>query len=309
MTTHLRRASDVAIGGRTVIGGKGLARRELVAQALLAVAAGALGAAPSAVLGKARAGRKTVVFLHSLAGSPAHWRLQTAHLRDAAAVSTPFWPGHGGVALPVGAPSFEAVAEALAARLRLPKGRRVVLVGHSAGASVALALAGKLGDTVESLLLVDPSGDMRSEPPEEAKHTDAFLSALRSSAYEETVQSYWRGALRGAKPSTEALVMRDLAAASRDTVIYCMEAFRKFDPSRHLASLRCPVQAIFSPVNGGPGGLPAQHPELPSTFLHDVSHWLHLDAPERFNQLLDRMLGNQTASGFLQVCPRPQNMS
>ncbi|GGB43049.1 hypothetical protein GCM10011380_35670 [Sphingomonas metalli] len=83
------------------------------------------------------------------------------------------------------------------------------MVGHSAGASIALALANRLGDTVQSLLLVDPSGDMRQEAPDEAKRTDAFLAALRSEEYGDTVQSYWRGALRDAKPATAALDLID----------------------------------------------------------------------------------------------------
>ena len=268
----------------------GLARRELIRLGGAALAAGLLGTPTIATAGSPRPRHRSVLFLHSLAGSAAHWRRQVEHLGGAGVAATPSWPGHGGVALPLGAPSFEAIAAAMATRRNLRRHRRMVLVGHSAGASVALALADILGDRVEGLMLVDPSGDMRREPPEEAKRTDAVLAALRSSAYEATVQSYWRGALRGAQPSTSAMVLRDLATASPDTVIYCMEAVRQFDPGRHLRLLRCPVQAVFSPLNAGPGSLADQHPDLASTFLHDVSHWLHMDAPERFNQILDGML-------------------
>ena len=103
-----------------------------------------------------RRGGLTFLLVHGFGGEASAWGVTLAGLRRAGRRAEAFdLPGHG--ANPAAAPDLAALtASALAAAQALPG--PLVLVGHSLGAAVAVAMAGALGSRVRGLVLLTPAG-------------------------------------------------------------------------------------------------------------------------------------------------------
>ena len=105
-----------------------------------------------------------VVFVHSFAGSTAHWKPQLAHLRPSRRAIALDLRGHGMSAAPSGdeysVEGFAADIDAAVTTLGLDK---FVLVGHSLGGAAALAYAGAHPDRVAGLVLVGAPGKVPAE--------------------------------------------------------------------------------------------------------------------------------------------------
>jgi pimeloyl-ACP methyl ester carboxylesterase len=100
-----------------------------------------------------------VVLLHGLAGAAQNWRDVAVLLAPDHRVVAPDLPGHGGSPPLAGAPGLDGFADAVAAAVdELGAAGPALVVGHSFGAHVALALAASRQDQVRALLLVAPSG-------------------------------------------------------------------------------------------------------------------------------------------------------
>ena len=228
-----------------------------------------------------------VLFVHSLAGSHRHWRKQLRHLREDRRAVALDLPGHGDAgpcpeersALEAGGAAVIRVADELELG-------RFVLVGHSFGGGVALTAAGRIPGRVAGLLLADPVGDHRDE----ADEIGPLLETLRSEAYAEAVEDYWREILRGARGSTRERVLADLRATPRDTVVRGMEALLAHDPTEAIEPYPGPVLVAWHPGYDQPSSLHRVMPELPAVRLEGGSHWIQMDRPERFNRILDAFL-------------------
>jgi pimeloyl-ACP methyl ester carboxylesterase len=212
-----------------------------------------------------------VVLLHSLAGNTRQWEAQLAHLRAARRAVALDWRGHGRSTAPEGGGWSPAeMAEDVAAAVeRLGLGR-FVLVGHSAGALVALAYAGMRPERVAGLLLLDPSGDMRRLPRE---MIDPFLAALEGDGYRERIDRYWEGIV-GTNSAVRERLMADLCATPKSTVAGIFRALATAD-----------VEALLR-------GLHNIDPSLPHQVVTGTGHWIHLDRPGDFNRMLDDFIAS-----------------
>ena len=71
---------------------------------------------------------------------------------------------------------------------------RFVLVGHSMGATLAIAFAGKHPGKVAGLFLADPSGDARQVPRDQMNQ---LILGLESDSYQRVIEGYWSVLLCG----------------------------------------------------------------------------------------------------------------
>ena len=229
-----------------------------------------------------------VVFLHSLAGTASQWREQLAHLRPYRRAVGLELRGHGRSEAPANGdytiPSVAADVAAAAAALGLA---RFVLVGHSYGATVALAYAGAHEAQVAGLLLVDPNGDQRRLPAEQLA---AFTAALESPAYEATVRAHWQRISQDGHPAARRAVLRDLDRTPQVTVVESFKALSAYDPLPALARYRGPKLSLITALNETPIGLHRLVPDLPHRLVSGTGHWIQMDRPEQFNELMDAFL-------------------
>jgi pimeloyl-ACP methyl ester carboxylesterase len=161
---------------------------------------------------------------------------------------------------------------------------RFILVGHSMGGSVAVAYAGKYPQQVAGLLLVDPSGDSTQIPAEQVQ---GLLGALQSEAYTAVIEQYWQQILTGSTATTQTQAMRDLHQTEKETVVGVMQALFSYNPTPALQNYAGQRLSVITPLNEVPFALHNLVPDLPHIRIEGTSHWLHMDKPAQFNEILD----------------------
>jgi pimeloyl-ACP methyl ester carboxylesterase len=237
--------------------------------------------------GEPRGDLPTVLLLHGLAGRAEWWRPTLEHLgatRHAVAFDL---RGHGDSGAPADG-AFALAAQAADVRAVCDELglRRVVLVGHSFGATVAIAA---LDDArVAGAVLVDAAGDYRDAPP---GAIDQFLGALQvDEAYEELVTDAFRANLGRAQPATRERVLAGVEQTSRAAMRGCYEALLTYRPQAPLRAYAGSVLLIGDAANESAFALHAQGTDRPVQLVHETSHWLTMDQPAAFHRLLDDFL-------------------
>jgi len=227
-----------------------------------------------------------VLFVHSLAGNLGHWAEALERCRATRRAVALDLRGHGSSARPPGpdALAIDAVAGDLAAVADGCGLERFVLVGHSYGGGVALAYAGAHPERVERLLLLDPVGDGTRM---DAGEVQPFLDRL-DSHYTATIESYW-ATISGPDPAVRERLLRDLRATPRDTVVGGFRAALRFDPASALARYRGPALAVVTPANDAAFSL-HRVGRLPHRVIEGTGHWIQLDRPAEFGNILDGFL-------------------
>jgi pimeloyl-ACP methyl ester carboxylesterase len=232
------------------------------------------------------AGRAPVLFLHSLGGTAAQWQAQIQHLMPERMGLAVDLPGHG-----VSDPAEEgdyapaAVASEIWPIIYALQLAPLVLVGHSYGAAVAIALLAERPGDVAGILLVDPGTDFRLAPAEEIAE---FLGSLASDSFD--VVAHYETALTGSSKTTRDSVLETLAETPREVVVGALGSLPSFDPVTPLLGFEGPALSVIAEQHDGPAALHRVVPNLPVRTLSGVSHWLHMDDPEAFNALLDEFL-------------------
>lgn len=237
-----------------------------------------------------------VVFVHGMTTSASIWEPQLARLGRTRRTIALDMRGHGDSAPPEDgnyAPaSCAADVFAVLDELGID---RVVLVGHSFGACIALATAAAAPHRIAQLILVDPPGDFTKLPVEvyEAQLVP-FQRALETEDWRAAVEAGFSDALTGGTADTRDRILACLAATGRDRLfgmyggMFAFEAVDALD--RYLAAPGTRAEAIIAPSNAFPFSLHILRPALTATAIGDTGHWLMLDAPEAFARELDLCL-------------------
>jgi pimeloyl-ACP methyl ester carboxylesterase len=226
-----------------------------------------------------------IVFLHSAAGNASHFAAQQAHLDKTRRTVALDWPGHGQSPR---ASAFEipAVAQDVANALDQLAIDRCIVVGHSWGGAVAVALAAQRRHGVRGLLLLDPASDGRAMPKPMA---DGLMASLEQS-YEQVATGYYASLLDGAQPEVKAKVLRDLAATSAESVKGALGSLLRFDPVTPLKALTLKKRTLITRFNDVPHAYQRLVPELETRRIDNTGHWLQLDAADAVNAEIDTFL-------------------
>lgn len=228
---------------------------------------------------------ETVLLLHGFAGDRRAWAAVAAMLaRAGARVVTADLPAHGETA--VEAAGVGAVEDAMTGFAAGLPGR-LHLVGHSFGAVVATAIAGRLGERVTRLDLVTPAGCGR-------EISEAFVAGMAAAHTPGEVAHLLR--LLGPKGGgiSDAALAAMAAETARGRLVALAADFagplgQRVDILRPLAGLarRLPVRAMFGTEDRI---IPARHalalpPPVAAHFL-PTGHMPQWDAPADLADLL-----------------------
>ncbi|HEY8258982.1 MAG TPA: alpha/beta fold hydrolase [Gemmatimonadales bacterium] len=239
-------------------------------------------------------GAGPVLFTHSLAGTAGHWTAQLDHARRSRRAVAFDLRGHGGSEPPRnGEYGITALADDIGAVADALGIERFTLVGHSMGAGVALAYAGAHPQRVVRLLLLDSIGDGTQIAAEAFEH---LLAGLESSAYQETIESYW-DTITGPNVGVRELLLHDLRATPRMTVVEGFKATMRFDPKPALASYRGPALAVVTPSNDFPFSIHRLKGGPPHRVIDGTGHWIQLDKPAEVNRILDNFPKEEKGEG------------
>jgi pimeloyl-ACP methyl ester carboxylesterase len=247
---------------------------------------------PRAIAGKAGAiyvndggdGGIPVILLHSFGGDSSHWATQLDHLRHHRRALAVDLRGHGKSARPkdmdYSLPAFVGDLEVVVKQLKL---ERFVLVGHSLGAAVANAYAGKHPRQVAALVLVGAGGRM---PPERAQKVMASLDAN----YNQTMEQYMDGLVSEAQPHVRTELVGQMAKMPREDSLAIISALFKDDPLPAFDRYQGPKLLMYASKSDGNGGLQSFRKDVKQVSFEGTSHWPHLDKPKEFNEALDEFL-------------------
>lgn len=225
-----------------------------------------------------------VVFIHSFAGSKAHWAAALAHLRKSRRAVAMDLRGHGDSAAPAHDEyTVDALAEDIAAGVDGIGLERFVLVGHSLGGAAAIAYAGAHPERVAGLVLVGTPGSLPSE------QSCQLLAALEAD-YETVMEEYRTSILTGAQPSVATQLHNEMKSMPRDTSLAIIGAIFAYDPLPDLEKFPGPKLLLDTGHGESPTSLHHLAPDVPRQLVNGTSHWPHLDKPREFNRLLDGFL-------------------
>ena len=225
-----------------------------------------------------------VVFVHSFAGSKAHWTAQLAELRKTRRAVALDLRAHGQSERPAGGDyAIESLANDIAAVADGLGLKRFVLVGHSLGGAASIAYAGAHPQRVAGLVLVAAPG---KTPRAQAQQV---IGALQKD-YDKVMLAYWDKLLAGAQPQVDKQLRAEMGSLPRDASLALIRAAFEYDPLPALRAYRGPKLAIVTPHGDTPNDLQQLVDDLPHRLVTGTSHWPHLDLPVEFNRMLGEFL-------------------
>jgi len=208
-------------------------------------------------------GSPPILALHGLASNARWWDLVAARLSPRWRVLAPDLRGHGRSERPEAGYSFAEVVEDLRGLVEATSLDRVIVAGHSWGASVALWFAAALPEHVLGCVCVDGgAANLREHFPTWAEAEERLTPPRISGITEASVREWARGGslAEGGDPEAVAdILLGNFEAAADGGVQPRLRLDRHMEIARRLweldafelmARIECPV--LFIPARGGP---------------------------------------------------------
>jgi sigma-B regulation protein RsbQ len=232
-------------------------------------------------------GEPAVILIHGWCGNADYWHAQFDALKARYTVVAVDLAGHGASGANRTDWSIANYAGDLVSIARQLPNSRIVLVGHSMGATVALAAAPRIGPRVIGIIAVDALRSV-GMPPLSAGEIAAKVAPFRSDFVGATRALVTdRLFEQGADPLLVQKVAYDMSLRSPAVAVPTLEKLLGLDLAGLLPNVRVPVYAINSDL--APTDAERIRKSLPD-FTLDVlphtGHFLMLEAPGRFNPLL-----------------------
>jgi sigma-B regulation protein RsbQ len=232
-------------------------------------------------------GEPAVFLLHGWAGNGEYWHEQFDALKAHYTVVVPDLAGHGASGANRTDWSIANYAADIATIARQVPNAHIVLVGHSMGATVALAAVPRIGPRVIGVVAVDALRSVGLPPLTPAEiatrvapfRTD-FVGATRTLVGESLFE-------KGADPLLVQKVAYDMSLRSPTVAIPTLEKLLALDLGTLTAAVHVPVYAINSDLK--PTDAERIRKSLPDFTLDVVphtGHFLMMESPQRFNPLL-----------------------
>ncbi len=232
-------------------------------------------------------GSPSLVFLHYFAGSSASWSEVIAQLQKTAHCVVVDFPGFGD-SQPIAETTVEAAAKIIAEMIRQLDLEHYILVGHSMGGKIALALAATQPSGLQSLILLAPSPPT-PEPIEPSERSRLLQTHGNRSAAEETAHKIT------SQPLSDVAfdrVIQDNLRSSRIAWQAWLECGSRQDISSVMSDITVPVLVIVG----------ADDPVIPKPLLEqdviasiadaqlvvvpNAGHLLPLEVPQAIGNLI-----------------------
>ncbi|HET9298675.1 MAG TPA: alpha/beta hydrolase [Candidatus Polarisedimenticolaceae bacterium] len=236
----------------------------------------------------AGSGDPTVVFVHCWGCDRSFWDGSMRALAPKHRVVALDLPGHGESGADRTAWSVEAFGADVVRLMETLDLRKVVLVGHSAGGSVALAAAARAPERVVGVVGVDTLHDVEQEPGEQM---EALLEGLARD-FVPTCRTFV-GSIFGAAAAPELVsrVQGKMCGARPEIALPILRAVVAWDHARALAAVRVPVRCIQG--DKFPTNLEANrrhHSDFDVIVIPGTGHFPQLESPEDFDRALLEVL-------------------
>jgi pimeloyl-ACP methyl ester carboxylesterase len=241
-------------------------------------------------------GEPALVFIHCWSCDRNLWENQVPEFAKKYRVVTIDLPGHGQSGQERKNWSIESFGDDVKTVVTKLDLKRVVLVGSSMGAPIALEATRRMPGRVVAIVPVDSLQDVDQKiPPEQL---DAVMKQL---------QADYKGAVTALlnqfffSPHTPAAVkervIREATSRPPEMALAILKGIFAYDAVPALKETKVPIRAI----NGdrSPTNLDANRkyaPQFDAVIIKDTGHYPMLENPARFNQLLTEILSKLPAS-------------
>ena len=229
-----------------------------------------------------------VVLIHGWSCDGNYWKEQIAPLKAKYTVVTVDLAGHGASGANRTDWSMGNFGEDVAAVVRQIHNQKVVLVGHSMGAPVALEAARRIGDRVVGIIAVD-SFKTIGQPPMPDLQVEKTLKPFREDFIGHTREFVTNGGFFPADsdPKFVQKVAYDMSLEPPQVAVAAMQSLLKMDIDALLPEIKAPIEAINSDI--APTDEARIKKTLPGFKLITVpktGHFLMMEAADRFNPIL-----------------------
>jgi pimeloyl-ACP methyl ester carboxylesterase len=232
-------------------------------------------------------GEPAVILIHGWACDANYWNEQFEALKSHYTVVAMNLAGHGGSASNRTDWSIANYAADVAAVAQQIPNQRLVLVGHSMGATVALAATPLIGSRVIGIIAVDALRSV-GQPPLSPHEVEQRVAPFRADFVGETRKLVSESLFpRDANRVLVQKVAYDMSLEPPAVAVPSLQALLSLDLAALLPAVHVPVYAINSDLL--PTDAARIRKSIP-TFTLDVldhsGHFLMLETPARFNPLL-----------------------
>jgi len=243
-------------------------------------------------------GDPAFLFIHGMASNRSHFAPQMEHFGKSHRVVAYDQRGHGESAKPTDVPydvaSLAGDAKALADHLGLTK---PIVVGHSLGGTVSMALAGLYPDFPGALVVLDSSLEVSADVAHEL--TEVY-DGLTEKRYDEMCRTFVRERLFDYGDDEDLLKTTEeiMASCPREIFLAMGRGFIAYDLAATSDSITAPTLFIgssrpFVDLNT----VRARRPEWFLGRTVGAGHFLQLLVPEQVNAMIDHFLA-QVARGI-----------
>ncbi|CAL1516615.1 alpha/beta hydrolase [Chitinophaga sp. MM2321] len=188
-----------------------------------------------------------VVLIHGFSENGSLWEIQQAYLRDEYRIITPDLPGTAAVAFATPL-TVESMADYVYAILLAENIERAVVIGHSMGGYVALALAEKYPTLIAGLGLFHSTATADSEEKKEARRKSIKLMQQYGGEtfLRQTLPNMFSPVFKPREPArVEAYVAMGIQCSTEAVVAWYEAMMQRPDRTALLKNLHVPVLFVI----------------------------------------------------------------
>jgi len=235
-------------------------------------------------------GSPALVFIHGWMCDQTFWSEQVEEFSKSNTVITIDLPGHGLSGMERdGWPllAFGGDVQAVVEHLDLDE---IVLIGHSMGGSTALEAARLMPDRTLGVIAVDSlqDADAKYDPEQLNGILAAYDKDFAGTCKKFTTSMF----LENADPELVARVTSDMCDHSPEIAISLLREFFSYELGPALAVV-ADIPVLYINADKYPTDSEANqryHPTFSGFIVPDVGHFLMMEAPEAFNELLRQVV-------------------
>ena len=235
-----------------------------------------------------------LVLVHGFLGGSAQWEAEIAHFSESHDVIAPDLPGFGDANELSGYDRIEGMADYVIDFLNRLEINSFALLGHSMGGMIVQAIAAKIPDRIDRLVLygTGPLGAM----PNRFETLDQSRQRLLADGVEKTIRrigATWL--LDGEKDSGMPILVRVGDCASREAALKAFDAMEAWDGRPQLEKLSMPTLILWGDTDRS-----YRWPQIEMLWqkisnatlaiIPGTSHAAHLEKPRLVHAVLEDFL-------------------
>jgi pimeloyl-ACP methyl ester carboxylesterase len=236
-------------------------------------------------------GEPTLVFVHGWCCDQSYWEPQLANFARKHRVVTIDLAGHGKSGVERKSWTMAAFGGDVAAVAKKLDLKRAILIGHSMGGPVVVEAARQMPERVIGLVGVDTFQDL--ERKNTRMPSGDRLARLRDNFVESSREIVKSMFVENSDPKLAARIIAGMSSAPPDVGLGAMQAMGSYDLAKAIEDIKVPIQCICSDYRPFDTEAAQRHASsFKVAFMSGVGHFVMLEDPGTFNNLLAQFIGD-----------------